>query len=97
MHEVKIGSEVESGFMTLGHKMDAEYNKGINIGMLNILICQVNDGEITLESAARRLNITTEEFSQKLEIANEQGMEALETFIHGEHFENGVSGIVGSK
>ena len=59
---------------------------GTNIGMINILICLVNDGDITLESAARRLNITPEEFSQRLKIANEQGLKTLETFIRNERF-----------
>ena len=40
--------------------------EGIGIGMLKLLICLVNDGEITIENAAKRLNITPEEFQEEL-------------------------------
>ena len=44
--------------------------EGIGIGMLKLLICLVNDGEITIENAAKRLNITPEEFQKKLTETN---------------------------
>ena len=86
MHEVKASPETESGFMTLGHRMDADgkekYNAGkeegigigenigIDIGQVKTYICLVNDGEITIENAAKRLNITPEEFQKKLTETN---------------------------
>ena len=104
MHEVKASPETESGFMTLGHRMDADgkekYNAGkiegreegigigenigIDIGQVKTYICLVNDGEITIENAAKRLNITPEEFQNRLTIVNEEGMEALENLIRDE-------------
>ena len=89
MHEVKASPETESGFMTLGHRMDADRKasreEGIGIGEIKAYIGLVNDGEINIESAARRLNITSEEFQNRLIIANEQGMEALEKIIYDNH------------
>lgn len=35
--------------------------------MISLLIAMVKDGEITVESAAKRLNITKEEFQKMLE------------------------------
>ena len=78
MHEVKASPETESGFMTLGHRMDADgkekYNagkeEGIGIGMLKLLICQINDGKISIEEAAEYLNLTPEEFQEKLAATN---------------------------
>ena len=49
-----------------------------------LLIAMVNDGEITIENAAKRLNITPEEFQNRLTIANEEGIEALEKLIRDE-------------
>ena len=54
--------------------------EGIGIGML---ICQVNDGKISMEDAAGYLNITPEEFAIKIKNANE-GMENLERLIRDE-------------
>ena len=59
-------------------------NIGIDIGQVKTYICLVNDGEITIENAAKRLNITPEEFQNRLTIANEEGMEALENLIRDE-------------
>ena len=96
MHEVKASPEMESGFMTLGHRMDADRkasreegigigeNIGIDIGQVKTYICLVNDGKISIEDAAEYLNITPEEFQNRLTIANEEGMEALENLIRDE-------------
>ena len=59
--------------------------EGIGIGMLKLLICQIDDGKISIEDAAEYLNITSEEFATKLKIANEQGIEALEKIIYDNH------------
>ena len=85
MHEVKSSPETESGFMTLGHRMDADGEEKYNVGKIEgreeerweLLIEQVIDGEITIESAARRLNTTPEEFLQKLTLINKRGVDGL--------------------
>ena len=64
--------------------------EGIGIGMLKLLICQINDGKISIEDAAEYLNITPEEFQKRLTIANEEGMEALENHIRDEHLQSNL-------
>lgn len=60
--------------VTLQMKMDEKYRAGKAEGKAEerweLLVAMVNDGEITIENAARRLNITPEEFSQKLTLIN---------------------------
>ena len=88
--------------MTLGHRMDADRKAsreegigiGENIGQVKTYICLVNDGEITIENAAKRLNITPEEFQNRLTIANEEGMEALENIIRDERLRSDLQNIV---
>ena len=70
MHEVKASPEMESGFMTLGHRMDADRKASREEERWQLLIAMVNDGEITIENAAKRLNITPEEFQEKLAATN---------------------------
>ena len=92
MHEVKASPETESGFMTLGHRMDADRKasreegreEGIGIGEIKAYILMANDGKISIEDAAEYLNITSEEFQNRLTIANEEGMENLEKLIRDE-------------
>ena len=68
-------------------------NIGIDIGQVKTYICLVNDGEITIENAAKRLNITPEEFQNRLTIANEEGMETLEKLIRDERLRSDLQNI----
>ena len=80
MHEVKASPETESGFMTLGHRMDADGKEKYNAGKIEgreeerweLLMAMVNDGKISMEDAAGYLNITPEEFAIKIKNANEK-------------------------
>ena len=60
-------------------------NIGIDIGQVKTYICLVNDGKISIEEAAEYLNITPEEFQDRLTIANEEGIEALEKLTHDKY------------
>ena len=72
VNSVKKKPEVERGFMTLQDKIDYEkensYNEGLEQGrtegMIDILKVMLSDGEITVESAAKRMNMTVEKFKE---------------------------------
>ena len=86
MHEVKASPETESGFMTLGHRMDADRKasreEGIGIGEIKTYLSLVNKQKISIEEAIEELHISSEEFGELLKVVNEQGIEALEKLIH---------------
>ena len=93
MHEVKASPETESGFMTLGHRMDADRKasreegreEGIGIGEIKTYLSLVNKQKISIEEAIEELHISSEEFGELLKVVNEQGIEALEKIIYDNH------------
>lgn len=66
VEDIKNQSKERYGLMTVGDRLYLEREEGRMEGLLegqyNLLYALVNEGELTIQSAANRLNITEEEF-----------------------------------